>query len=239
MKDGIFCPSWDEVKTEIFTPEEIAESESRVALIGEKIKCKKAKRKFANHYQYVKWKCAPKRYDKLAKYTPVVLLAADMYMPNKKKYGPRPYICINTNGLDVRSIKNENLYIRVYISEKYLKRVLVGLTVDSKSTSMLGHLWRFCCHMNSPKDVEVNIMIVSGSDNWYKNNIMIDVSENFHNRMLPYFNFNTDSFEAAKENPDYGNNDNKRFKYYPYSTRIASGHEMKEGRIHGNRECKD
>lgn len=41
MKDGAVCRTWDEVQAEIFTPEEIAESELRVALIGEIIKARK------------------------------------------------------------------------------------------------------------------------------------------------------------------------------------------------------
>ena len=35
--------SWDEVRTELFTPEEIAESDLRVALIGELIKARQEK----------------------------------------------------------------------------------------------------------------------------------------------------------------------------------------------------
>ena len=35
--------SWDEVRTELFTPEEIAESNLRVALIGELIKARQEK----------------------------------------------------------------------------------------------------------------------------------------------------------------------------------------------------
>jgi ribosome-binding protein aMBF1 (putative translation factor) len=35
--------SWDEVRKELFTPEEIAESDLRVALIGELIKARKEK----------------------------------------------------------------------------------------------------------------------------------------------------------------------------------------------------
>ncbi|MBQ8922125.1 MAG: helix-turn-helix domain-containing protein [Oscillospiraceae bacterium] len=41
MKDGIVCPTWDDVENELFTPEEIAESNLRVALIGEIIKARK------------------------------------------------------------------------------------------------------------------------------------------------------------------------------------------------------
>lgn len=41
MKDGIICPTWNEVEAELFTPGEIAESELRVALIGEIIKARK------------------------------------------------------------------------------------------------------------------------------------------------------------------------------------------------------
>ena len=32
MKDGTICHTWDDVEKEIFTPEEIAESNLRVAL---------------------------------------------------------------------------------------------------------------------------------------------------------------------------------------------------------------
>lgn len=35
--------SWEEVRKELFTPEEIAESNLRVAIIGKKIKAKKVK----------------------------------------------------------------------------------------------------------------------------------------------------------------------------------------------------
>lgn len=172
-----------------------------------KVPCKTRKEMernlFTDYYQYVKWKCAPEKYDRRVKHTPAILLATDMYMPSKKRYGPRPNICINTNGLNIKNIKNENLYIRIHTSEKYLKRVLVGLTVDSKATSILGHLWYFQCHMNNPKDVRVTVSIAPESNDWYKNNIMIDVSEDFHNGMLPYFNH--DSFIAAKEGPVYGN----------------------------------
>lgn len=35
--------SWEEVRKELFTPEEIAESNRRVAIIGKKIKAKKVK----------------------------------------------------------------------------------------------------------------------------------------------------------------------------------------------------
>ena len=34
-------PTWDEVRKELFTPEEIAESDLRVALIGELIKARR------------------------------------------------------------------------------------------------------------------------------------------------------------------------------------------------------
>lgn len=43
MKDGSVCPTWDEIERELFTPEEIAESEQRVALIGELIAARKEK----------------------------------------------------------------------------------------------------------------------------------------------------------------------------------------------------
>ncbi len=41
MKDGIVCPTGEDVESELFTPEEIAESNLRVALIGEIIKARK------------------------------------------------------------------------------------------------------------------------------------------------------------------------------------------------------
>ena len=40
MKDSAVGHSWDEVRKEIFTPQEIAESNLRVALIGELIKAR-------------------------------------------------------------------------------------------------------------------------------------------------------------------------------------------------------
>ena len=43
MKDGTVYPTWDNVEKELFTPEEIAESNMRVALIGEIIKARKEK----------------------------------------------------------------------------------------------------------------------------------------------------------------------------------------------------
>ena len=43
MKDGIVCPTWEEVEKKLFTPEEIAESKLRVALIGELISARKEK----------------------------------------------------------------------------------------------------------------------------------------------------------------------------------------------------
>ena len=43
MKDGTVCPTWDEVEKNLFTPEEIAESKLRVALIGELISARKEK----------------------------------------------------------------------------------------------------------------------------------------------------------------------------------------------------
>lgn len=41
--NGIQWTTWDDVRKEIFTPEEIAESDLRVALIGEMIKARKQK----------------------------------------------------------------------------------------------------------------------------------------------------------------------------------------------------
>lgn len=41
--NGIKWTTWDDVRKEIFTPEEIAESDLRVALIGEMIKARKQK----------------------------------------------------------------------------------------------------------------------------------------------------------------------------------------------------
>ena len=40
--------SWEEVRKELFTPEEIAESNHRVAIIGKKIKAKKVKKLIDN-----------------------------------------------------------------------------------------------------------------------------------------------------------------------------------------------
>ena len=40
--------SWEEVRKELFTPEEIAESNLRVAIIGKKIKAKKVKKPIDN-----------------------------------------------------------------------------------------------------------------------------------------------------------------------------------------------
>lgn len=41
--NGIQWTTWDDVRKKIFTPEEIAESDLRVALIGEMIKARKQK----------------------------------------------------------------------------------------------------------------------------------------------------------------------------------------------------
>ncbi len=43
MKNDAIGHSWDEVRAELFTPEEIAESNLRVALIGELIKARQEK----------------------------------------------------------------------------------------------------------------------------------------------------------------------------------------------------
>ena len=43
MNDRAIGRSWDEVEAELFTPEEIAESDLRVALIGELIKARQEK----------------------------------------------------------------------------------------------------------------------------------------------------------------------------------------------------
>ncbi len=43
MKNDAIGHSWDEVERELFTPEEIAESNLRVALIGELIKARQEK----------------------------------------------------------------------------------------------------------------------------------------------------------------------------------------------------
>lgn len=43
MNNSAIGSSWDEVRAELFTPEEIAESDLRVALIGELIKARKEK----------------------------------------------------------------------------------------------------------------------------------------------------------------------------------------------------
>lgn len=40
MKNSALGPTWDEVRKELFTPEEIAASDLRVALIGEWIKAR-------------------------------------------------------------------------------------------------------------------------------------------------------------------------------------------------------
>ena len=42
-KNSAIGSSWDEVRAELFTPEEIAESDLRVALIGELIKARQEK----------------------------------------------------------------------------------------------------------------------------------------------------------------------------------------------------
>ncbi len=42
-KNGAIGHSWEEVRDELFTPEEIAESDLRVAIIGEIIKARKEK----------------------------------------------------------------------------------------------------------------------------------------------------------------------------------------------------
>ena len=43
MNNNAIGRSWDEVRNELFTPEEIAESDLRVALIGELIKARQEK----------------------------------------------------------------------------------------------------------------------------------------------------------------------------------------------------
>jgi predicted XRE-type DNA-binding protein len=43
MKNSSLGSSWDDVRKELFTPEEIAESDLRVALIGELIKARQEK----------------------------------------------------------------------------------------------------------------------------------------------------------------------------------------------------
>ena len=43
MNDSAIGSSWNEVRSELFTPEEIAESNLRVALIGELIKARREK----------------------------------------------------------------------------------------------------------------------------------------------------------------------------------------------------
>lgn len=43
MKNSALGPTWDEVRKELFTPQEIATSDLRVALIGELIKAREEK----------------------------------------------------------------------------------------------------------------------------------------------------------------------------------------------------
>ena len=145
---------------------------------------------FTDHYQYVKWKCAPDKYDDHRKPNPIEWLAYEIYVPLKKRYNARPSIYLNLNGFDYRKIPNENLHITVYTDIKYARRVLRCLTVDSYQHTF-DNLYRCTGHMNRFEDVKVIVHMVRNrpnDDNWYSaGKIMINVSEDFHNGTLPYF----------------------------------------------------
>lgn len=166
---------------------------------------------FTDYYQYVKWKCAPEKYDDHKKPNPVEWLAYEIYMPLKKKYGPRPSIYLNLNGFDYKKISNENLHITVYIDIRYARRVLRCLTIERYSSGFNNdNLYRCRCigHMNRFKDVKVIVHMVRRHDdfNWYcRGRIMIDISEDFHNGMLPYFSSESYQKVLIGGEPLYGN----------------------------------